>query len=750
MIMNDYELLGKRWLAGEVDIETFNGIKLNEKQKAFVNAKERMVLANGGFACLHGDSKVWNDDLKIYQKIKDIKSSFTVLSLFNGNLIPMKGLAPVKKGRTKLLKIVTQHSTFKGHPKHVVLTSSGYKTLDTLLLSDRLVSSCQIHQVSNSGSFLSKSFASVLYWTGKSLSSLFDYLTLRHLCDVQPRLVKDTDQDVSPSQDGVQQCNQSFLRKDDYKHGQGYTHICQSYDLPENCDSNFLVSPLENNEASYTSKQFFVHTLHYIRESWKSLLMFYDRLIALGFFPSYANPTIGIISIQEEKKEEDYYDIHVPFTHNYLAEGVSHHNSGKTTGFIVKLFLLSMFFPGNRILLGRKSRVDVEQATLPDLFDIFPENSYKYKPGPGIIEFPNGSQILIYGLDVMQAGTSQDIKKSIQKIKSLNLGGVFIDQLEEIDYSIIEALTGRLRKDVPLQQMNFTGNPANYWAYDYFKVNPRTGTRLIETGMLDNKANLKPEYLADQMNKPKMYVDKYVYGIWSPDTLVEGTVFGAHFLEDMVVHIAEPIKSFDGINIYSNPTNHDYQIGVDPSIGSEDPCHVCVVDKETGEEVANFSGYVPTNVIVQKTFQLATMYSLKSEPLVIPEVTGVGQAFVEEFKKIYGNIYIREVFNHREQKKTQKIGFFTNFSTKTQLIENMRNLLDKKFPRIKDKKTLDEFRTFIYSDEAAQKGAGAQRGYHDDRVMGKLLAYWNVPYVYIKEDADEAAVNFGLYSQRFN
>jgi len=426
--------------------------------------------------------------------------------------------------------------------------------------------------------------------------------------------------------------------------------------------------------------------------------------------------------------------------------------SGKTTGFIIKLFLLSMFFPGNRILLGRKSRVDVEQATLPDLFDIFPENSYKYKPGPGIIEFPNGSQILIYGLDVMQAGTSQDIKKSIQKIKSLNLGGVFIDQLEEIDYSIIEALTGRLRKDVPLQQMNFTGNPANYWAYDYFKVNPRPNTRLIETGMLDNKANLKPEYLADQMNKPKLYVDRYVLGVWSPDTLVEGTVFGQEQISHIQSTIAEPIRSYDGINIYTNPTNHDYQIGVDPSIGSEDPCHICVVDKETGEEVANFSGYVPTNVIVQKAFQLATMYSLKSEPLIIPEVTGVGQAFVEEMKKIYSNIYIREVFNHRENKKTQKLGFYTNFSTKTQLVEHMRNLLDKKFPKIRDGKTLDEVRVFIYTDEAAQKGAGAQRGYHDDRVMGKLLAYWNVDYVYIRESDDDKdnRQNFNLYSETFN
>lgn len=426
--------------------------------------------------------------------------------------------------------------------------------------------------------------------------------------------------------------------------------------------------------------------------------------------------------------------------------------SGKSLSFIIKLYLLCLFFPGNRILLGRKSRTDVEQATLPDIFDIFPEGTYTYRPGPGIIEFPNGSEILIYGLDVMQAGTSQDTKKSIQKIKSLNLGGVFIDQLEEIDYSVIEALTGRLRRDVPLQQMNFTGNPANYWAYDYFKTNPRPGTRLVESSMMDNKENLSPAFISDQLLKPKIYVDKFVHGIWDPTTLVEGTVYAQESILFMSQTVQEPIRTFDGINIYHTPSpDHLYQIGVDPSLGAEDPCHIVVVDIDTGEEVASYAGYVPNNVIVQKTFQLANMYALKAEPLVIPEVTGVGQAFIEEFKKIYSNIYIREVFNHRENKKTQKLGFYTNFSSKTQLIENYRALLDKKFPKIREAKTVEEFRTFIYSDEAAKKGAGAQNGYHDDRVMAKLLAYWNVvPNIEAPRSRFHKEEEFGMYDQRFN
>lgn len=426
--------------------------------------------------------------------------------------------------------------------------------------------------------------------------------------------------------------------------------------------------------------------------------------------------------------------------------------SGKSLAFLVKLYLMCMFFPGNRILLGRKSRTDVEQATLPDLFDVFPEGSYTYRPGPGIIEFPNGSQILIYGLDVMQTGSSQDIKKSVQKIKSLNLGAVFIDQLEEIDYSIVEALSGRLRRDVPIQQMCFTGNPANYWAYDYFKANPRPNTRLIETSMLDNKANLKPEFIADQMSKPKIYVDRYVYGKWDPTTLVEGTVFSQEHLAAIEQDIAAPIREYDGVCIYHHPVpDHAYQVGVDPSLGAEDPCHICVVDTTTGEEVANYSGFVPNNVVVQKAFQLATLYSPTTDALVIPEVTGAGQAFIEEFKKIYSHIYVREVFNHRENKKTQKLGFFTNFSSKTQLIEHFRDLLSKKWPKIRDKKKLDELRVFVYSDEAAQKGAGAQRGYHDDRVMAIMLAFWNVvpKIVPVAREERDRDVD-GLYTEKYS
>lgn len=423
--------------------------------------------------------------------------------------------------------------------------------------------------------------------------------------------------------------------------------------------------------------------------------------------------------------------------------------SGKTTAFIIKLILLSLFFPGNRILLGRKTRQDVERATLPDFFDICPMNLYKYSIGKGVIEFKNGSQIMLFGLDALQAGAGQDIKKAEQAIKSLNLGAVFVDQLEEIEFRVFEALSGRLRRDVALQQMNFNTNPANFWAYDYFKVNPRKGTHLIETSMLDNKQYLSPEFIADQLSKPKRYVDRYVYGSWSPDTMVESGVFSEDYIRDQAFYIKQPVREFDGVKIYEEPKSRTYQIGIDPSDGTTDPCSIKVVCLETGEEVASFKGYVPHSVIADKAVMMAIMYSMKSKPLIVPECTGAGQALVEYLKQKYDNIYQREIFNQRTRTRVNKLGFSTNYASKKLLIENMLELFSKKFPKIRERETLEQLKTFIYTDEVSHKGAGAQRGYHDDDVMALMLAFWNVKARDTHNMQEEKEEEFGLYSTSF-
>lgn len=398
---------------------------------------------------------------------------------------------------------------------------------------------------------------------------------------------------------------------------------------------------------------------------------------------------------------------------------------GKTMAFIVKMYVLAQMFPGIHILLGRKTRSNVEQTTLPDVFDVFPPGTYEYQVGKGKIFFPNGSQITIKGLDASASG--EDTKKAAQDIKGMNLGAAFVDQLEEISEEVYDTLDACVRQSgVPFHQICATTNPANYWGYGRFKATPGKGYRLIEASMLDNKENLPEDFVASQMAKGDSWVRKYVHGEWSPDSMTEGAVFDEHSVRALQPLVRQPLRVVDGVKIFQEPKDDPYQIGVDPSVGTQDPCCVKVFNVQTGEEAASYAAFVPTKVIADKVSFLSSAYATLGRPLVVPESTGVGQALVEELRKRDVKLYVRESFNSRTRRTTDRYGFATTYSTKMQLIEHARGLLAKGQVRIREQETVDELKVFRYDDAAKKAGAGAPDGFHDDRVMATLLALWNV------------------------
>ena len=397
--------------------------------------------------------------------------------------------------------------------------------------------------------------------------------------------------------------------------------------------------------------------------------------------------------------------------------------SGKTLAMLIKLILSALCFPHNRILLGRQYLADITRALLPDLFEILPANLYKYRVKDGIIEFFNGSEIILMGLDSMQSGNEMSIKKAEQKIKSLNLGAFFIDQLEEIDKAVFTGLTTRLRRtNVPVRQGVMTTNPANFWAYDYFIKNPHKDRDIfkIQGSTLDNPT-LTEDYLKDLMNHEETWVQKYVLGVWSPDVLVDKAVFGKDSIAKLKAMQIEPKAIRQGCEIYENYNSYkDYQMGVDPSEGSVDPSSISVVSSE-GKKVAKFNGFTTIPGLINKVEYLYEEYG---HPLIIPESNAAGAALIEGIKHL--RIYKRTQFNYREKRHTEKLGFRTSHESKQALIAHFQNLLRKNFPKVYDLNTIEELQTFIWSDTARQSGAGAQRGYHDDDVMSTLLAFWNI------------------------
>ncbi len=289
-------------------------------------------------------------------------------------------------------------------------------------------------------------------------------------------------------------------------------------------------------------------------------------------------------------------------------------SSGKTLSFIVKFILLSQMFPGSHFLIGRKTKENAEDTFMKDFMDVCPPGIYTHSKGYHKITFTNGSEAEFWGLDALQSGASSDIKKAEQKLRSHNFNFIFCDQLEEQEQKIYDALHSRMRrrmctheaKDIVVhrnkkeeaiyevcnicgkytfQQFCGTTNPANYWAYDWFKANPRPNTKLIESGTMDNAAHLSQAFIESELAKPELYRKRYFYGDWSPDSMVEGGVFYEEWIKNQALYLKEPLRTLNGIKIFEEPQKEEYQIGIDPSLGATDPCAIVCISKRTGRVV---------------------------------------------------------------------------------------------------------------------------------------------------------------------
>jgi hypothetical protein len=403
--------------------------------------------------------------------------------------------------------------------------------------------------------------------------------------------------------------------------------------------------------------------------------------------------------------------------------------SGKSIALYVKLILTVKCFPNNRVLLGRKTLSDIDRAVLPELFSLMHPNWFEHRVKDGLINFTNGSQIILFGLDAMQSGGVADIKKAQQKLKSLNLGAYFIDQLEEVEYEVSEVLNSRLRRnESPFRQGNSDCNPANFWAYHQFKLKEMwTGdvwiptnndsSRLYESSMLHNP-NLPWDYVRKQLGMGEAYVKRFVRGNWDTSIMLKGKVFAEEGIKHLNTMARPPLRVVEGCEIYEEPRSQDYRMGIDPSEGVVDPSSISIVSSE-GRKVAKWNGMIPIQGLADKVKFLYYMYN---KPLIIPE-SNTGAALIREIRDL--KVYKQKRTDEKWDVTTEKLGFRMTSKSKQEIIEHFQGLLRAKLVKIFDYKTIQEMNTFVWSDDANQSGAGASRGFHDDDIISTLLAYWD-------------------------
>lgn len=435
-----------------------------------------------------------------------------------------------------------------------------------------------------------------------------------------------------------------------------------------------------------------------------------------------------------EKAKVDGHSIQSRFISDFTSDfclNSGGFGSGKSLALYIKLILLCKCFPGNRVLLGRKTLSDIDRAVLPELFGLMPSSWYEHRVKDGLINFNNGSQIILFGLDAMQTGNVADIKKAEQKLKSLNLGHYFIDQLEEVEYAVFVTLNSRLRRnEVPFRQGNMDCNPANFWAYHQFKNrqrldedvwidDPESKSTLYESSMLHNP-HLPWDYIRKQMANGEAYVKRFVRGEWTTDVLLKGTVFAKEHIKYLESFRKKPIAIEEDCEIYEEPkAGMEYRMGVDPSEGITDPSSISVVSSD-GKKVAKFNGKLP---IIGLADKVKFLYYKYKKPLIIPESNSAGAALIREIRDL--KVYRRKRLDQKyDSDGGEVLGFRMTSDTKQQIIAHFQKLLREHKVKIYDPKTIEEMKSFMWSNEATQQGAGAARGFHDDDVMSTMLAFF--------------------------
>jgi len=205
--------------------------------------------------------------------------------------------------------------------------------------------------------------------------------------------------------------------------------------------------------------------------------------------------------------------------------------NGKTLAAVRKAIAKCTQEPNNLFLVGRLTYPELRDSTremyMTQLDAIarekgWPKNAYKFKSQENSVTFWNNSATIFRHLD------------QPRNLLSINLGGFYVDQAEEIDEEAFKTLQGRLRrKNIKSLQGFITGNPQGHnWVYKTYGMQDSDGKadfvyntdyRMITAPTFANADNLPNDYIESlKRSYSHEWFERYINGSWD---VFEGQIF---------------------------------------------------------------------------------------------------------------------------------------------------------------------------------------------------------------------------------
>jgi len=187
--------------------------------------------------------------------------------------------------------------------------------------------------------------------------------------------------------------------------------------------------------------------------------------------------------------------------------------------------------PKGRTLVARQTMVDLKATTMKTFFEVLdPRLIMKWNKTESLLTLINGHEIYFWGLD------------NIEKLKSLEIGMFWIDEVNEVDELTFNVLKGRLRNKHHKKRLGIltSNSEGKNWTYKQFVLGRgiRTAQDLEKYRIVkapSNENTYLPEDYLDVLNSyTGDLFERYVKASWN---VFEGQIFPDFHRE---IHVIKP------------------------------------------------------------------------------------------------------------------------------------------------------------------------------------------------------------------
>ena len=221
---------------------------------------------------------------------------------------------------------------------------------------------------------------------------------------------------------------------------------------------------------------------------------------------------------------------------------------GKSVWLCVEAIMLSLSYPGNRIMMCRKQLTDFKMSTLVTLLKLIPPGMIikdGHNRSEHTIKFTNGSMIIYKGL-----GNEVEV----DSIRSLEVSAIMMDEATELSHEAFLMCAQRIGRwrlpsgKYPPKYVLLASNPDTGWCKNNFIDQKKEGYAFIQALPQDNP-HLEADYIPRlRRDYPPFWVKRFLDGDWNASMADDNVIPYEHILDaiDKEIEVVnKPIVSCD-------------------------------------------------------------------------------------------------------------------------------------------------------------------------------------------------------------